>query len=269
MRQTMIGVGVFFCLLVVGCAGASQIRHARAVLNETPLTHLLRSVPPPARKIAVVVYRFRDMTGQYATKTNFSTGSTAVTQGATSMLITALLETGWFLPVERENLADLLTEQRIITQKVQSLNKEVDLVRNATVGEYLIAGGVTEFNDDIVTGGLGARWLGIGPTTQFRIASVGLDLRLVNLSTGVILESVSASKRIVSHVDSFSAFRFLRPEQLLEFEVGIGNNEPPQMAAREAIEQTVRLLIARAVMDGYWLPQAEADRVYFQQLLGV
>jgi curli production assembly/transport component CsgG len=209
------------------------------------------------------------MTGQYAAKQNFSTVSTAVTQGATSMLITALLETGWFLPVERENLADLLTEQKIIAQKVQALNKEVDFVRNTTVGEYLIAGGITEFNDDIVTGGVGVRWLGIGPTTQFRIASVGLDLRLVNLSNGVILESISSSKRIVSHVNSFSVFRFLSSQKLLEFEVGIGNNEPAQMAAREAIEQTVRLLIARAVMDGYWLPQAEADRVYFQKLLGV
>ena len=55
----------------------------------------------------------RDQTGQYKPQANVSSFSTAVTQGATSMLTQMLLESGWFLPMERENLQNPLTERKI------------------------------------------------------------------------------------------------------------------------------------------------------------
>lgn len=70
----------------------------------------------PQTRIPVSVYAFRDQTGQYKPQANVSSFSTAVTQGATSMLTQMLLESGWFLPMERENLQNLLTERKFITQ---------------------------------------------------------------------------------------------------------------------------------------------------------
>lgn len=40
--------------------------------------------------------------------------STAVPQGGTSLLTTALIDSQWFVPLEREGLQNLLTERKII-----------------------------------------------------------------------------------------------------------------------------------------------------------
>src|SRR3954469_6933395 len=57
----------------------------------TPVSDVHRdlvSLPPPRGKIVVAVYGFRDQTGQYKAAPD-SSFSTAVTQGAASMLVKA------------------------------------------------------------------------------------------------------------------------------------------------------------------------------------
>ena len=71
------------------------------------------NLPEPKGKVAVAVYGFRDQTGQYKPSPD-SSFSTAVTQGASSILVRALKLSGWFTPVERENLQNLLTERKIV-----------------------------------------------------------------------------------------------------------------------------------------------------------
>ena len=70
----------------------------------------LKMLPKPKGKIPVAVYSFRDQTGQYKPQANVSSFSTAVTQGATSILMQALSDSDWFIPVEREGLQNILTE---------------------------------------------------------------------------------------------------------------------------------------------------------------
>ena len=72
-------------------------------ISET--TKRLRKLPAPEEKVVVGVYNFRDLTGQYKPSDVGSTFSTAVTQGATSILVKALEDSGWFTAIERENIA--------------------------------------------------------------------------------------------------------------------------------------------------------------------
>ena len=67
----------------------------------------------PSDKIIVGVYKFRDQTGQYKAVESGSTFSTAVTQGGTTILLKSLEESGWFRPIERENIGNLLNERQI------------------------------------------------------------------------------------------------------------------------------------------------------------
>ncbi len=73
----------------------------------------LVSLPLPKGKVFVSVYDFRDQTGQYKPQPN-SNFSTAVPQGGAALLTTALLDSKWFIPLEREGLQNLLTERKII-----------------------------------------------------------------------------------------------------------------------------------------------------------
>ena len=77
-------------------------------------TEPLLELPPAADPVEVAVYNFSDQTGQYKAIENGSTFSTAVTQGATTILIKALEDSGWFIPIERESLSNLSTERNII-----------------------------------------------------------------------------------------------------------------------------------------------------------
>ncbi|HEX7069870.1 MAG TPA: CsgG/HfaB family protein, partial [Rhodothermales bacterium] len=81
---------------------------------DTHVSATLRDLPPPKEKLVVAVYRFRDQTGQYKLAENMVSWSTAVTQGSTSILMRALEESGWFVPIEREGLSNLLNERQII-----------------------------------------------------------------------------------------------------------------------------------------------------------
>ena len=74
----------------------------------------LVNMPPPQQKIVAAVYKFRDQTGQYKPSVNGANWSTAVTQGTTTILLKSLEESGWFAPIERENLGNLLNERKII-----------------------------------------------------------------------------------------------------------------------------------------------------------
>jgi hypothetical protein len=87
----------------------------KAVIGEsTPATTLLKDLLN-LKNIVVGLYKFRDQTGQYKASENGSNFST-VTQGATSILIKALEDSKWFVPIERENIGNLLQERNLIPQ---------------------------------------------------------------------------------------------------------------------------------------------------------
>lgn len=66
-----------------------QVQEARTG-ELTPRSKALDELPSPKDPIYVGVYNFSDQTGQYKNVDNGSSFSTAVSQGATTMLIKAL-----------------------------------------------------------------------------------------------------------------------------------------------------------------------------------
>ncbi|GKX26054.1 hypothetical protein FJMB80148_36560 [Enterobacter hormaechei] len=101
MQRFFILVAV--CLLS-GCLTAPPKEAAKPTLmpraqSYRDLTHL----PVPTGKIFVSVYNIQDETGQFKPypASNFST---AVPQSATAMLVTALKDSRWFIPLERQGL---------------------------------------------------------------------------------------------------------------------------------------------------------------------
>jgi len=111
-------IAVISCVLLLSGCGAYfnqpfTIENAR-IGEDTDATKTLRDFPAPVEPVVVGVYKFRDQTGQYKPTESGSTFSTAVTQGATTILIKALEDSKWFVPIERENLSNLLNERNII-----------------------------------------------------------------------------------------------------------------------------------------------------------
>lgn len=253
-------------LLVYGCAPLfhQPLKTDRARLGpETPLNQKFNTLPDPQEKIVAAVYKFRDQTGQYKPSDLGANWSTAVTQGATTILIRSLEESKWFIPIERENIGNLLNERKIIrSSRAQYAGKqedEADLLPPLLFAGILFEGGIISYESNIITGGAGLRYFGTGGSGQYREDRVSIYLRAVSTSNGRILKTVYTTKTLLSQSISANLFRFVKFNHLLEAEIGVTYNEPSEMAVTEAIEKAVQSLIIEGIFDGLWPLKNLAD----------
>lgn len=214
------------------------------------------TLPKPAGgKVTAAVYAFTDKTGQRKPSDRLANISYAVTQGAESWVIAALQNVGggeWFQVVERVGLDSLTKERQIIRQARQSVGDERQLKPLIFAG-ILVEGGITGYDSNTLTGGIGARYLGIGPSIQYRQDIVTVSMRVVSVQTGEVLLSVNTTKTILSTGSSFTFFRFYdMGTQAAESEAGHTINEPVNYAVRAAIEQAVVQLVKEGERKGYW-----------------
>lgn len=250
--------------LLAGCATLQAPSNPADNAQLTPATRITRDLlrlPEPKGKVVAAVYAFRDQTGQYKPSPD-SSFSTAVTQGAASLLVKALRDSGWFTPVERENLQDLLTERKIVRalETPQDKNAQTHVILPALMpATVLIEGGIVAYESNVRTGGAGARYLGVGGKTQYRVDQVTVNLRSIDIRTGQILNSVSTTKTIYSYELSTGVFRFVNFKELLELEAGYTRNEPSQLCVREAIEAAVVHLTVQGLKDKVWALKDQKD----------
>lgn len=251
------------CATLAGCGTPPHSNEGATSATLTPATPTsrdLKKLPSPKGKILVAVYGFRDQTGQYKPAPD-SSFSTAVTQGGSALLIKALKDSGWFVPVERENLQDLLTERKIVRALEPAPAKDSPPTGfpGLLAASILVEGGVTAFESNVRTGGLAARYLGIGLATQYRVDQVTVNLRSVDIRGGQILHSISTTKTIYSYEVHPSVFKFVNFKDLVEVEAGMARNEPAQLCVKDAIEAAVIHLVIQGVKDRSWTLKNEKD----------
>jgi curli production assembly/transport component CsgG len=252
-------VTIVFALLASGCSQYLQqpMRTTQSRLGVESEQHkILKSLPEPEEPIVAAVYKFNDQTGQYKDTETGASWSTAVTQGATSILLRSLEESKWFVPIEREGLNNLLNERKIIRSSRGGYgnqeNQTQPLIPPLLFAGIILEGGVISFDSNILTGGAGARYFGTGVSGQYRVDRITIYLRATSTSNGRILKTVYTSKTILSQQVDVGIFRFVDFRRLLEAETGFTYNEPSEMVVREAIEKAVISLILEGVKDGLW-----------------
>ena len=254
-----ICIALIFMVLVAACGPYMHqpLRPRRAVLGqETPAKKALLDLPKAQEKIVVAVYKFRDQTGQYKASENGANWSTAVTQGATTILIRALEESGWFIPIERENMGNLLNERKIIrTSRAQYEGGDENsssLLPPLLFAGVILEGGIISYESNILTGGAGIRYFGADASGQYREDRVSIYIRAVSSSNGKVLKTVYTTKSILSQEVSVGLFRYVKTKRLLEAETGFTYNEPSEICVTEAIEKAVESLIIEGVQGKLW-----------------
>lgn len=212
---------------------------------------------PEGPPVTVAVYGFKDLTGQRKPSNTLSLFSTAVTQGAEAYLIKSLLEVGnrqWFNVVERVGLDNLLKERQMIKQTRDIYDGDkAKMLPPMMLAGVILEGGIIDYNSNTLTGGTGARWLGIGPSTQYTQDLVVINLRLVSVQTGEVLMSVTVEKNLLSTAESITALKFFnQATKAFEFDSMQTFNEPGNYALRSAIEQGILELIQKGEKQGLW-----------------
>ena len=262
--RTVLGAWVVLCCLFLSnCATApatsALVSNEPVISKSTKSQEALRSLALPSEKIPVAVYGFEDRTGQFKPNETGQTLSRAVSQGADSVLIKALHDAGdrgWFTVVERSSLNNLLKERQIITEMRQRYLGESGVNPQALppllFAGVLLEGGIVAFDTNTLTGGVAARYLGIGGQTDYRQNVVSVYLRAVSVKTGEVLVSVTTEKTISSIGVAGNVFRFVSFDDLLEADAGFTSNEPGILALRQAIEKSVYALIMEGADIGLW-----------------
>lgn len=222
----------------------------------TSFTRDLAELPPPKGRVVVAVYGFKDQTGQ--NKASPEIYSTAVTQGGASILVKALRDSKWFIPVERENLNDVLTERKLIRQTEAGGAGESKLP-GLFGASIIIEGAIIGYDSNIRTGGIGAKYLGVSLSNQYRADQVTVSLRVVDINTAQIFHTVSTTKTVYSTQITGGIYRFVKYKSLLEAEVGTTLNEPAQLAVQEAIESAVVNLIVEGIDGRTWALASQDD----------
>ena len=247
------------CSLLIGCAQHAGINgYTDPELSPAPLQQKFQEIPPlDGPRITIAVYSFTDKTGQRKPNDKFSSLSSAVTQGAESWVIQALQEVGngtWFQVVERVGLDNLVKERQLIrSTREQYEGEEASVLKPLLFAGLLIEGAVVGYDSNVVSGGSGARYLGIGATTQYRVDTVTISMRIVSVSTGEVLSSVTVQKNIASHATGVDVFKFLdMGTKALEIETGMAINEPVNYAVRSAVEQSIVELVEQGERRGLW-----------------
>ena len=252
-------LAVILVLSLTGCSNFMDTPVAEEYPTLAPRGAIYKdliNLPLPKGKIMVSVYDFRDQTGQYKDYPS-STFATAVPQGGTSMLTSSLLDSKWFLPLEREGLQNLLTERKIIraAQKKDeapvNIGDDLPALKSANL---VIEGGIIGYESDLKSGGHGIGYFGLATYGEYRMDQVTVNLRAVDVRTGQILLSVTTSKTIFSHALSGSVFRYIAYQDLLEMESGYTNNEPVNIAVMSAIDSAVIHMIIDGIQKGLWEP---------------
>jgi curli biogenesis system outer membrane secretion channel CsgG len=210
--------------------------------------------------IVITVGDVKDYTGKYS----INEGN-AITQGGALMVYSALGKLGGavqvaerFDPViaerelgyaDRRQLGDGKTHQLAGPNGGQNVPWLPYFGGSINKSDYFIVGGITELNYNINSGGLEVGVNQVGVKARTFSQSVGVDLRIVDTKTLMIVKTVSLTKQFNGYEVGFNVFRFFG-SKLFDIDVGAKGQEPVQLGIRAALEEgVVRLVGAVSKVD--------------------
>jgi len=131
-------------------------------------------------KKVVAVSRFEN-------KTSWS-GQWKLDDGMTDQLTDALMQSGQFVVLERETLSDVMGEQDLASSG-RAMKSKSAATGKLTSAQILIKGAITEFEAESSGSGTGIGFGGVRIGGRNEEAHVGLIIRLIDTTTGEVLDS--------------------------------------------------------------------------------
>lgn len=221
----------------------------------TPLKTELAELPVlDGEAIYIGVSDFKDLTGQRKQSDNYASFSSAVTQGAEAWLIESLLDSGnWFKVLERGQLDSIMRERAVVQQTREDFTDNDTGLKPMLFAGLLIHGGIIGYDTNYVSGGIGASYLGLGASEQYRKDVVTVSIRFVSTLTSEILVSSTVSKTIYSTSIGSDVFKYVKNEvNPLEVEYGFAKNEMVSVATRAAIDLAIINIVKKGEEKGMW-----------------
>ena len=201
--------------------------------------------------VSITVGDVKDYTGKYS-----QAEGNAITQGGSLMLYSALGKMGNTVRLQERfdtRIAELelayadrrqLGDGRL--HAVEAGKPQVPWVPyfggSILRSDYYIVGGITEVNYNIQSRGAEINVSSIGAKSRTFTMNVGVDLRIVDSRSLLVVKTISMQKQITGTEVGAGIFRFFGTE-LLDVNMGAKNQEPLQLGVRTTIEHGVLELL--------------------------
>jgi curli biogenesis system outer membrane secretion channel CsgG len=196
----------------------------------------------------------RDYTGKFSE----SNAGSAITQGGSLMVISALGKLGDAVRVferfdpqvaelelaymSKRYLGDESAHAITDNGRTQNVPWKPYLGGSVVNTDYFIVGGITELNYNIYSGGAELLINQIGVKARVFAVNVAADLRIVDTRTLEIVKSVSLQKQVLGYEVGASIFNFFGTT-LVDLSAGDKSQEPMQLAVRTTLEAGVLELL--------------------------
>lgn len=170
-------------------------------------------------------------------------------QGATDMFTTALIKSGAFAVAERQRLQEgVVREKQLSAQGLTSS----DTGEQRLVGaDFIFEGTVSEANPGKGKSGIAGTVRGLGVETSGARAAIGLDIRVIDARTGLVLDAINVRKDVKQRggtVSGIGAFvQGLTKKDLMGADVNVARDEKEGVdeALRQCIEEAIYQLAKR------------------------
>ncbi|MCK9540472.1 MAG: hypothetical protein M0R03_00390 [Novosphingobium sp.] len=231
--------------------------------NRTPMDGALACFADHLRArggkpLVIAVGDVRDYTGKYTVNEG-----NAITQGGALMVSSALGKLRGAVRIaerfdpaiaerelayaDRRQLGDGKTHELPGPTGVQVVPWLPYFGGSITASDYYVVGGITELNYDIRSGGVELGVTSIGPRARTYTQSVAIDLRIIDTSSLLVVQTISLTKQFTGYETSFGLFRFFG-SNLFDINIGAKGQEPLQLGIRTALEEAAMRLVG-AVSD--------------------
>lgn len=263
------GIMLLIAALLSGCSTPMSLNRQVVAPGEAPVlmgTPVRSNVTPLEGSLACLAGKLsaagqpplvigvgdiKDFTGRYS----INEGN-VVTQGGSLMLFSALGKLGGTVRVAERFDPSIAERELGYMDRRQLGNGQTQEVNGQKVPwlpyyggtiqatDYYIAGGITEVNYNIASGGAEAALNNIGFKGRTYTQSVAIDMRIVDTRSLMVIDAVSLSKQFTGYEVGANTFRFFGLS-LVDINVGTKAQEPLQLGIRAAIEEATIRLVSR------------------------
>jgi curli biogenesis system outer membrane secretion channel CsgG len=246
MHTTRSVAGCLIVAMVIApaCAGGGLPRgHEPAQVDAARSTQSLSKLPPQpqAERVVVAVYEFRSSVTEIAAR------------ATTDMFTTALVKSGQFRVVERARSADGAMREKQLNATGHSDGKSAQ--RQLRAAKYVFEGTISEATQSQTQRSSGVSIGGMATGSGSNRDVIAIDVRVVDVASGDIVDTVTVRKSIASETSSVSGIGNLIGSVLSQrgrsstyvpdVQMQQQRREGLDEALREAIDQAVATLAAR------------------------
>lgn len=175
---------------------------------------------------------------KFENKTSYS-GQWSLDNGMADQLTDSLIQSGQFVVLERQTLSDVMDEQDL-AQSGRMMKSNSAKTGKLTSSQILIKGTVTEFQAKSEGSNSGINMFGLKLGSKSGDAHVGLIIRLIDTTTGQVLDS----KRVEGKAES-GGFEFGVDIGGIGFDTDSFQKTPMGKATQMAIDEAVEFISSK------------------------